>query len=246
MSTARRMISNPREIELPAVLAPPKMLLQQSYRPSGVAFGPEVPGRFLRAFPGYLELACRTNLDCYLVTYIVPVEEEVNLLLACIGETFDPFFECATGPDFGDGVSSLVATHWPEVFRMLAESRSTPVRSRILVRVSTATRRQWAVAEPVHGPWGDFDLSDQQILDLVGSATALMLDAVHFPVRLPGVIQVLGGPDRTSRRLKALAGLFSGGADLVGVFQEGVDVTELLEVAKAAAGIVENGLALRD
>src|SRR5690606_25115681 len=103
-----------------------------------------------------------------------------------------------------------------------------------------------AAAERGHGPWGDFDLSDPQILDLVGSATALMLDAVHFPVRLPGVIQVLGGPDRTSRRLKALAGLFSGGADLVGVFQEGVDVTELLEVAKAAAGIVENGLALRD
>src|SRR5690606_15321332 len=99
VSAGRSLISSPREIQLPSVLTPPKMLLQQSYRPSGVAFGPPEPGRYLRAFPGYLELACLTNHDFYLVTYIVPVEEEVNLLLACIGETFDPFFDCATGAD---------------------------------------------------------------------------------------------------------------------------------------------------
>jgi hypothetical protein len=71
-------------------------------------------------------------------------------------------------------------------------------------------------------------------------------DALDFPLRLPGVIEVLGGPDRVSRRLKALSGLVGNVADLGGQLQGGIDGSELKDLAKTVVETIQDLRDLKD
>ena len=248
MNAGRRAIEHPMVLDLSALPAPPlKVLLQQTYWPAGIVQR-QPDGGSVCHFPWYNELASRIvpDSDTVAVLYVLPVDDETNLLAACIGDAFDVFFRYLSGADYGDGIAALVAQHWPDVYRMLVESQGTAVRSRVLCHVRTASRLQWVVADPLRGPRRNTEISNEQATDLVITALRITLDALQFHLRLPGVIQVLGGPDRLSRRLTALSGLFGNAADLGGLFQDGLQVEELRELAKTAVEVVEGLRALED
>jgi hypothetical protein len=106
-------------------------------------------------------------------------------------------------------------------------------------------RVQWVVADHLHGVQRE-QIANEQVLDLIGSSLEVFVRVSNFGLELPGLIEVLGGPDRTSRRLKAIAALIGSASDIGGAFQGGVAADELLDLAKAAKNVVKNLVALKD
>ena len=245
MPTDRRSIDNPLVIDLSGLPAPPlKLLLQQDYRPAGVVRTDPDGGGTASLFPWYTELGYRlTGTEATLVLYILPLDDETNLLAACIDETFEALFQMMSGADFGDRMTDLVARDWPGVYQMLRASQDARVQGRSLCVVGTGGKLQWVVADPLRGSARTEGVPNDQILDLMGTALKTMLDSAQFVLKLPGSLQVLGGPDRTSRRLTALAGLFKSAADFGGAFTDGVKVDELRGMADA---LIDFGKGLRD
>lgn len=245
MAADRHSIDDPLVIDLSRLSAPPlKLLLQQDYRPAGVVQTNPDGGATASLFPWYTELGYRlTGTDATLVLYVVPFDDDTNLLAACIDDTFEALFRAMSGADFGNPMTDLVARDWPDVYEMLRASQGVAVRGRSLCVVGTAGRLQWVVADPLRGAARTDGVTNEQLLDLMGTALKTMLDSAEFVLKLPGSLQVLGGPDRTSRRLTALAGLFKSAADFGGTFTDGVQVDELKDMAEA---LVDFGKGLRD
>jgi len=245
--TGRATIENPLVVDLSAHPVPPlKPLLQPGYRPSGLVQRRPDGGSVART-PWYAELAYPLDpaTDITGVLYVLPADERTDLLVASIGDGFEVFFAYLSGPDHGDALTALVARHWPHVYRMLVASQTSDLAERIIGQVRTGGRTQWVVADPLRGADRD-GVSVGQVEDLSRAALEVLLDALQFHLRLPGVLTALGGPDRVSRRLTALAGLFSGAADIGGTFQGGVQVDELYGLAKAAVGVIDHLRGLRD
>lgn len=212
MAGERRAVENPMRVDLAQSLAPPLgFVLQHDHRPAGLV-DELAPGVIRSQTPWHAEFTLTlTGIDAVAVLYLLPVDEHNDLLMACIDTALDPLFGFLTGADFGDPMTTLVATQWPDVYGMLLHgARSTP-RRRVLARVQTVTAVQWVVADQIPASAGGFDA--EQAMDLVVGALDVFVRVSRFPTELPGVLEVLGGPDRTTRRLKGLAGLFNSAAD---------------------------------
>lgn len=230
-------------VDLSTTMSPPmKFLLQRAYRPAGIT-------RLLSngltesRFPWYMELALPTSEPGGAgVLYFVPRDENSGLLLACLDEAPTAFFNLMNGVDFGEAVTDLVGRHWPQVLKMLREGQSATPKSRMLCQIRTASKVQWAIADPL--PTLD-EVPGARIADLLTTSLKTVLDIVEFPLTLPGVVPVLGGPDRTSRRLTALAGLFgtAGGLDYL---DGGIELHELKDLATSIVETVKNLRALKD
>lgn len=248
MSTGRAAVAHPLLIDMSALAAPPlKVLVQKTYRPSGIVQR-EPDGTTVASFPWYNEWAFRIGDDpdatftvLYVLPNVLPSDRETNFLVACIGDSFDVFFEYLTGADYGDKLTGLVARHWPDVYRMLVDGQGPVVRSRILCGVRSSTKLQWAIAEPLDGL-----VPHRQAEDLLRTSLRVSLDALGFHLKLPGILDVLGGPDRTSRRLKALSSLFHNLADGGGLFEEGLDAKELIDLVETAGKVFEDLRAVKD
>ncbi len=170
---------------------------------------------------------------------------DTNPLVACLGETLEPFFRLISGPDFGDELVGLVASHWPDVHRMLVSSQDPSTEARALGEIRTAAKRQWVVADALRGAQR-LEYSHDQALDLIATSLHTMLRVTNFALALPGAIQILGGPDQKARRLKALSGLFSATGDMFGAAQGGIKADELYGLSKAAIAFAKQVHELRD
>jgi hypothetical protein len=246
MSGERRAIEHPLWVDFSGRPVPPlKFVLQQDYSPTGVVERPS-EGVVTSHSPWYNEVALElTGIDSVAVLYLMPEDDESVLLMACLDHTLEPFFKLLTGADFGDALTNLTALHWPDVYAMLLHSNSRAARARALCNVVTPGRIQWVVADQLRGAQREY-VSNEHILDIVSTSLHTFLRVSDFPSELPGVIEVLGGPDRITRRLKAVGGLLGATADIGQVFQGGVRADELLDLAKAARDAVKNLLELKD
>src|SRR6185436_10000911 len=106
---------------------------QQTYTPSGIT--QQQDGGSVSTFPWYTELASNLVPEGVAVLYLLPMDDETNLLAACLDDAPELFFRWLSGADHGDGLTALVARQWPKVYRMLQESQGTAVRSRILCNI---------------------------------------------------------------------------------------------------------------
>jgi hypothetical protein len=242
---ARRAIEHPLFLDFSGYPVPPlKFVLQSEYTPAGIVERPS-PGVTASHSPWYSELGLKlTGADETAVVYLLPMGGERGFLAACLDQTFEPFFQVMSGADYGDGVTHLVAQHWPDVHAMLLDSNRAAPEGRVLCKVITPGVTQWAVADPVLDSQLN-DITSEHLTDLVGTAVRTTVRALD-PIQLPGLIRVLGGPDRTSRRLKAFSSLLGAGADLGGTFQGGIQADELLELGKHALQAVSSMRQLRD
>ncbi|MDP8911456.1 MAG: hypothetical protein M3M94_05260 [Actinomycetota bacterium] len=246
MSGERRAIEHPLCIDFSGRLVPPlTFLLQTEYSPTGVVER-RSDGVITSHTPWYSEVALElAGIDAVAVLYLMPKDNESALLTACLDETVEPFFKLLTGADFGDGLTKLTALHWPEVYEMLLRSNERSARGRLLCNVATSARVQWVVADQLRGAQLEY-IANERIRDLIVTSLQTFLRVSNFLVELPGVFEVVGGPDRTSRRLNAVAGLLRATSDIGRALQGGVHGDELLDLAKAARHAVNTLVDLKD
>jgi hypothetical protein len=246
VSRERQAIEHPLWVDFSDRPVPPlAFLLQREHSPAGVVERLS-PGVITSHSPWYSEITLELiGIEAVAVLYVMSKDDESALLMACLDDAVEPFFDLLTGADFGDGVTRLTARHWPEVYAMLRHSNDPGTQARVLCNVATPGRVQWAVADHLGGAQPE-QIENEQILDLIGASLQTFQRVVNFPVELPGLIQVLGGPDRTTRRLTAVAGLLGATSDIGQSLQGGLRADELLELAQAALGAVDNMLKLKD
>jgi len=246
VSGERRVIEHPLYLDYSSQLVPPlKFLLQTAHSPVGVVERPS-PGLIYSHTPWYTEVALElTGTDAIALLYILPKDDESSLLAACLDQAFEPFFRLLTGDDYGDAVTSLTARHWPEVYSMLLRSNKVPARERVLCNVATPGRVQWVVADHLVAPQLE-SIRHERLLDLIGTSARTLLRASNFAIELPGVIEVLGGPDGFTRRLNAVTGLLGATSSIGAALDGGVVADEVFGLAQAALDAVTNVQAIRE
>lgn len=252
MAGERRAVENPMRVDLSQSLAPPLgFVMQHDHRPVGLV-DQLSPGVTRSQTPWHAEFTLRlTGIDAVAVLYLRPADENTDLLMACIDTALDPLFGFMTGADFGDPMTTLVATQWPDVYGMLLHGARGAPRRRVLARVHTVTAVQWVVADQL--PASDDGFHAGQATDLVVAALSTFVRVSQFPLELPGVLEVLGGPDRITRRLKGIAGLFNSAADfgtssvdLYGSLGGVLDGKALADMVKAAREFLGSARAVKD
>jgi hypothetical protein len=245
MSGERRAIESPLWVDFTGRPVPPlRFLLQREYSPAGIV-EPRSDGITASHSPWYSEFVLQmTGIDAVSVLYLMSKDDDTALLMACLDEFPEPFFELLSGADFGDGLTRLIAQHWPDLYGMLLASNKRTPGARILCNVATPGRVQWVVADQI--PASTEGVATEQVMDLVGASLQTFARMTNVVSELPGVIDVLGGPDRMSRRLKAVSGLLGSAGDIGAVFQGGMTGNELLALAKSARSVVNDLIALKD
>lgn len=245
MTGSRQAIEHPLFLDFSSQPVPPlKFVLQSEYTPAGIVERPS-PGVTASHSPWYSELGLElTGAEETAVVYLLPMGGERGLLAACLDQTFEPFFQLMSGADHGDGVTDLVARHWPDVHSMLLHSNRAAPEGRALCNVITPGVTQWVVADPVLDSQLK-DITSEHLTDLVGTAVRTTVRALD-PIQLPGLLHVLGGPDRTTRRLTALSSLLGAGANIGGTFQGGIQADELIGLGQQALEAISSMRQLKD
>lgn len=230
----RHSIDNPMVIDLSSMPVPPlRFVIQPSYEPVGL-YEAYSEGFTVAHTPWYTELGLSLNgADSAALLYLIPKDDDTNLLVACLDRTLDPLFDLLVGPDYGDELVELVAQHWPDIYEMLRNSQDLAATFRMICNVRTPGHLQWVVADPLRGKSKD-EWSSERILDLIGTSLQTMFKFTDFPIELPGAVYVLGGPNQLSRRLSALSGLLNASGDIAGVLQGGISSPDLIKLAIAA------------
>ena len=214
MSRERRSIDSPMMLDFSSMLVAPLLfVLQESHEPAGIIESPS-PGATFAHSPWHIELTLQMNPPGQVcIFYIIPKDDETNLFVACIGDTFESFFQLMSGDDYGDKVTKLVASEWPDVHSMLLHSEAGTPGQRILCNIVTSAGMQWALADQIPASQNEF--YPQQEMDLLVAALSIVVRSMD-PTALPGLVEGLGGPDLLSRRLDATAGMLSSIADVLG------------------------------
>lgn len=220
-------------LPLPAL----RFMLQQPFEPSGVVedLG---PGFVLAHSPWLGELTAQlTGTSTVAVFYLLPFEDGSGLVMACLDEAFEPLYRLLTGADYGRPASALLAREWPEQYRMLAAGQAQDRRSRMLCVVATPGRRQWVVADDVDDI--ESAIVGDRLMDLLVASLETCLRAVDFPTALPGLLEVLGGPDRLARRLGAVAGLLGSISSIGSTIEEGVGLDDIAGLGEGLIDVVD-------
>lgn len=224
-----------------------KFVLQPSHEPHGIV---EVlaPGLTACHSPWFTEVALEvTGVEgvAAAVVYVIPKDDDTSLLAACVDETVELLFSFMSGADHGDALTRLVAVEWPDIYAMLRDSQRGTPGQRILANVHTSTRVQWVVADELRGARRE-GIDPREAEELINTALKTVIRASQFYIELPGVMQVLGGPDRLSRRLKGVSTLFMSAADFGTGVMDGMQVDELVGLAKSVREFVGGLMGLKD
>lgn len=231
MAGERRAIESPLFVDFSNAPVPPMLFALQAERaPRGVVSRP-APGVTIAHTPWYAEFDFQlTGVDGVAVVYVIQYTDESNLIVASLDQTFEGFFSLMSGADYGDDVTKLVALNWPDMYAMLLHSNRRTRRERMLCNINIGGRVQWAVVEEI--PVGADELSNDQALAVAFAAVQTFVRIANLP-ELPGLFDVLGGPDLVSRRLTATAGLFYSAAGVLGGFATGVpDLSAIIDGAR--------------
>lgn len=233
MAGERRALQDALVIDLSHLPVPPLRFMVQ---PSG----PQPPGLLERLdngvtaahTPWHTELRLDvTGADAVMLLYRLPLDDDTMLQLACLDGAFEPVYRLATGGDYGDPVTQLVAEHWPAVHAMLVNGKRKAPGRRWLLCVRTPGREQWVVADQLQGAEREV-LDHDQARALIGSALDTLHKALNVYLELPGVVQVMGVPDQLSRRMSAVAGVANALGGIGGDLSEGLEDSELISLVE--------------
>jgi hypothetical protein len=207
VSALRESIANPTEFLLENRADPFEFMIK-SEAPSGGNSVTTPGGDTQNYYPWGLEHAIRIDARApgYLVRYCFPVDNTEYLLALCLDRTLDPAYRLMTGADKGEDVCRLVARHWPHTFKLLQNGNGMTVYPG-LMRLSTARSKQFAVATffTDDSPSPELKIPAAVINDLTSSAFRALEEVLGWPHNIPGLVEVLGGPDRLSAGLEDAA-----------------------------------------
>jgi hypothetical protein len=240
MAGERQAIDAPLTIDLSQFLVKPALFVMQETRePKGIVVR-DADGFSIARTPWYSEINARfEGLEGVVVLYLMPYTDDCNLFFASIDQTFEGFFTYLSGADFGDELTQLVASQWPELYAMLLHSNRRSIGQIMLFNTVMGGRLQWAVGRTLPATQDNFP--HDMALNIITSALEVSLrttDLLALSESLPGLLHVLGGPDLLTRRLEAVGGLlsttgdlgsgiadvFQGNPDLVGIIKDSHDI----------------------
>lgn len=212
----RHRVATPTELNLSHLHRQPLMPFASASAPPPSTYNRIVnPSGAVNVYPWGWEIvntvegSSSSQADSFLITYVALADPGELLLLACLDSWLDPIYELMTGADFGDQVTPLVAKHWPETFRLMCNGNGM-AQSPGILRVTTAST-QWAVGTF----FVDVSTEEEFIIpeapkeQLTAAVVAVVGDLLGFPANLPGLVPILGGDDRTSRRMRSIASILS-------------------------------------
>ena len=234
MNNVRDAISCPLLVDLSSMPVPPlKFFVQVDHSPAGILERIS-GGMVLSHYPWYTQVTVGLEgLDADIVLYLLPKDDSSALLIACLDEIVDPVYSLMTGPDFGDELSTLVALRWPELFGMLLNSQTQKPSSRMLIRVGTPERLQWAVADELRGR-NLQELSHERIGDLFGTSLETFFRTCDPGQELAGLTEVLGGPNRALRLLGTVADILGCLTTAIGVIGGTATPLDIFNSARGA------------
>jgi hypothetical protein len=204
VSALRESIANPTEFLLESRTEPFEFLIKSNAPSDGHSV--TTPGGDIQNYyPWGLEHAIRIEArePCYLVRYCLPVDDTEYLLAFCLDRMLDPAYRLMTADDMGEEVCSLVARHWPHTFKLLQNGNGMAVHPG-LMRLSTKRSKQFAVATffTDESPSPELRIPTAVINDLTSSSLRALEEVLGWPHNIPGLVGVLGGPDRLSAGLE--------------------------------------------
>lgn len=205
MASLRESVANPTEFMLDARSEPFEVFLSSEPPPKGgrQEIGPT--GNINTYYPWGLEEAIKQAWQppAYIIRYCLPVDDTEYLLAYCLDQMFDPVYKLMTGADFGEPVCELISEHLPVTFELLRNGNGM-TDGPGLMRLTTRTRRQFAVAALFidDSPSPELVIPPEVVQELTGYTMTVLGDLLGWPHNVPGLIQVLGGDDQLTRRLK--------------------------------------------
>lgn len=231
MTRSRVSIADPETLDLShAMINPLKFVVQGDYQPTGIVERVS-EAITLRHTPWMTEVVIGLSEPAACaVLYQIATAEDSLILMACIGNAPSVLFDLATGDDYGDEAADLLVQQWPDFYGLLADSTRRAQSGRILARVVVPGSSQWVVVEQLSGAATEW-IDGEVLLGLIQAALRTYHQAVSFPTELRGLVPVLGGPDKATRRLSAVAGLLSGIADTGSKVQDGVGIDEFWDLS---------------
>jgi hypothetical protein len=207
VSALRASIANPTEFRLESRTEPFEFMIK-SHAPSGGNTVATPGGDIQNYYPWGLEHAIRIEgrVPSYLVRYCLPVDDTEYLLAYCFDRLLDPAYQLMTADDTGEEVCRLVARHWPHTFKLLQNGNGMAAHPG-LMRFSTVRSKQFAVATFFidDSPSPELTIPDAVINDLTSASMSALEEVLGWPHNIPGLVQVLGGPDRVSGGLEDAA-----------------------------------------
>ncbi|MDJ0334957.1 hypothetical protein QMG83_06945 [Salinibacterium sp. G-O1] len=250
MPGERKAIDSPLLLDFRQFPVKPALfVVQQTREPTGI-IERTTGGWTIVHTPWYKEINIPSaNLDGLFVLYLVPYTDDTNLVLASIDQTFEPFFTYLSGADFGDELTKLVASQWPELYELLLHSNRPGSDHMMMIKTFMGGQVQWAVGRC--SPAAQDEFLPKFVLDIIQAALEVFVrtsDVVALSEALPGLVYVLGGPQLGTRRLNSIAELLSSGAGLAtgiaGGFQGNLNVVEAFldarDVAKQVSNLVDD------
>jgi hypothetical protein len=203
VSALRESIANPTEFLLESRTEPFEFVIRSSV-PSGGQSVTTPGGDIQNYYPWGLEHAIRIEgqVPCYLVRYCLPVDDTEYLLACCLDRMLDPAYRLMTASDTGEAVCRLIAQHWPHTFTLLQRGNGMDAHPG-LMRLSTARSKQFAVATffTDDSPSPELAIPAAAINELTASTFGALEELLGWPHNIPGLVDVLGGPDRLSTGL---------------------------------------------
>ncbi|SDK49000.1 hypothetical protein SAMN05428985_104219 [Nocardioides sp. YR527] len=202
----------------------------------------------LHSFPWFAEIVGRYSdrqgqpIDTWWCINRMPVVgTDFELLAACINDAPESLFQVRSGRDYGDALADILRRDWADIYSMFEASTSGDLSRRLLLAVDVGDSRQWMVADVVAGE-ARHDIAPAQVEDLIVTALSVAVRTFDWFTKLPGTLEL--GPDLTTRRLRGLAGLIGGVADvgggLQGLAQNNLTPQALTSAIQAASGLPDH------
>lgn len=176
--------------------------------------------------PWGVEYCSRTEVPggtVWFNSFLVP--EELPRFL--IGVNVDPLFRTLAGllygTDYGDEVWGLVQRHWRATATAVRVGSSGSDQAGLVI--VTINRDYW-----VYGGFytnqspTELQIPERFHHEVAAGAAGVCRELLGFPVDLPGLVQVLGGQDESTRRLKEVG-------DRVSTIKDWLDIAKGLGVS---------------
>lgn len=202
----------------------------------------------LHSFPWFAEIVGRYSdrqgqpIDTWWCINRMPVVgTDFELLSACIDGAPESLFHVLSGRDYGDALAGILRRDWPDIYAMLEASTSGDLSRRLLLAVDVGNGRQWMVADVVAGE-DRHNIAPAQVEDLIVTALSVALRTNDWLTKLPGILEL--GPDLTTRRLRGMAGILGGVADVGGglqtLAQNNLNPQAITSAIQAASGLPDH------
>lgn len=152
----------------------------------------------------------------YRVGYVFPLADRFFLCGHCVSPYMDAPMKLMMGADYGEPVTELVKRQWPHTFSLIEAGIAFSGEQVALARIVTDREYYFVGRALVSRSATRLDFPEEPLEGIFEAAMKVIDDSLKFPTDMPGLMQILGGPDRLERRLSLGKDIAEGFKDILG------------------------------